>query len=155
VKNYIFILPVILLASCIGNEQQQKKNTDNALKVVTEVSTNTGDTSCYLRTIGDRNEDSSILQLIVKNDVVTGSLQYLPYQKDARKGTLIGQKDGDIINAQWTYMQEGMEDTLTVSFKFKEGALYQKPNIFKPKLNHEVLDPRTDYELKYEKMNCK
>ena len=154
-KNHLILLPAILLASCAGDDNRQKDNTDDALKVVTEVSTNTADTSCYLRTIGEKNQDSSKLQLIVKNDIVTGSLQYLPYQKDARKGTLSGKKEGDIINAQWTYVQEGMEDTLTVSFKFKEGALYQKPNIFKPKLNHEVLDPRTDYELKYDKVNCK
>jgi hypothetical protein len=154
-KNYIFIFPAIFLASCVGTEQEQKKNTDDALTVVTEVSTNTGDTMCYLRTIGDRNEDSSKLQLIIKNDIVTGSLQYLPYQKDSRKGTLMGKREKDIITATWTYIQEGIEDTLTVSFKFKEGALYQKPNVFNPKLNREILDPRPDYELKYQRVDCR
>lgn len=154
-KNYTFLLPALFLASCVGTEREQKENTDDALTVVTEVSTNTGDTTCYLRTIGERSEDSSKLQLIIRNDVVTGSLQYLPYQKDSRKGTILGKKEKDIITATWTYMQEGTEDTLTVSFQYKEGALYQKPNVFNPKLNREILDPRTEYELKYDNVNCR
>ncbi len=150
-KKYLIILAATLLASCTNSDDQQKKDTDNALKVATEVSTNESDTTSYYHTTGDKNQDSALLQLVIRNNIVSGTLQYMPYEKDARRGTLAGEKNGDIINAVWTYTQEGMEDTLSVSFKFKNGTIWQKPNVFNPKLGREVLDPRTDYEIEYKK----
>lgn len=154
-KNYILILTIALLASCTSSDEQQKKDTDNALKVATEVSTNEPDTTSYYRATGDKNQDSALLQLVIRNNIVSGTLQYMPYEKDARRGTLAGEKKGDIINAVWTYTQEGMEDTMSVSFKFRKGTVYQKPNVFKPKLGREVLDQRADYEIEYKKTEFK
>ena len=81
---------------------------------------------CFLHTEGTRNQDSTTIELVIKGDTVTGEMNWLPGLKDGRRGLLSGKKTGDKINAMWTYKQEGITDSMAVSFKLTGNQLAQK-----------------------------
>ena len=64
---------------------------------------------------------------IINANKVNGDMNWLPKEKDRRKGTLSGTLNGDKIEAVWSFMQEGMKDTLAVEFKLSAQQLAQKP----------------------------
>src|SRR4051794_32744902 len=101
----------LLIASCSSNSTKtENKDADKAdSSEVTATPVTATDTSrCFLLTEGKKNRDSTTIELAVKNNKVTGQMNWLPYQKDSRKGTLTGTAKGDTINAMWSFMQEGM-----------------------------------------------
>jgi hypothetical protein len=51
--------------------------------------------------------DSLVMNLHIKNDSVTGVLNWLPAQKDKMTGTLVGTIQDDVITAIYTYSAEG------------------------------------------------
>jgi hypothetical protein len=153
-KKYLFPA-LILVASCGRSPDETKKeNAENALEVATEVSTSKPDTLCFLRTEGTKNQDTNAVRLIITNDAVVGKMMYLPNESDWRLGELAGKKDGNLINASWKYMQEGMLDTIQVSFKIDGDKLYQKQPSYDPKTGEEFLTDTAQYRLEYYRVDC-
>ena len=101
-RMYILTIALLVL-SCNGKPKETA--TEQALELAGEVSTNVADTLCFIRTAGASNQDSSLIQLVIIADKVTGKMMNLPHEKDSRVGRISGEKDGDIITARWTYMQ--------------------------------------------------
>lgn len=73
--------------------------------------------------------DSLVMNLHIKNDSVTGILNWLPGQKDKMTGTLKGTLQDDVITAIYAYTAEGIStkeekilklDSNKVSFKTGE-----------------------------------
>jgi hypothetical protein len=54
-------------------------------------------------------KDIQELTLSIEGEQVTGDYNWLPAQKDQRKGSLTGTIKNNIINAQYRYLQEGIE----------------------------------------------
>ncbi len=102
---------------------------------------------CFLHTMG---KDSTAVELMVKGDKVTGHLNWLPYEKDSRKGTLEGAIQNDTVRANWSFMQEGMKDTIAVNFLLKGETLAQKPLKFNSKTGREQTDEKAGYTITYE-----
>jgi predicted SnoaL-like aldol condensation-catalyzing enzyme len=102
---------------------------------------------CFLNSMG---KDSTAVELMVKGDKVTGHLNWMPYEKDSRKGTLEGTIKDDTIRANWTFMQEGMTDTLAVNFLLKGETLAQKPLKFNSKTGREQTDEAAAYTISYQ-----
>jgi hypothetical protein len=80
----------------------------------------------------------------------TGQMNWLPYQKDSRKGTLDGIIKNDTLHATWSFMQEGMKDTLKLSFLFKNNQLAQKPLKLNVKTGRDQTDESASYSISYE-----
>jgi hypothetical protein len=145
------------LASCTGSG---KKTTDTT-KVATE-DTSKGATLnapaqnmeyCFLRTEGTSNQDTTAVHLIINAGKVGGEMQWLPKEKDARKGTLTGTINGNDIKAVWTFMQEGAKDTMAVAFQLSPQQLSQKP--FKvTKDGRQETDAAAGYTIIYKLDNC-
>lgn len=108
---------------------------------------------CFLRTWGERNKDSASIELVIKGNEVTGQMNWMPYQKDSRKGLLKGKLTGDKINAQWSFMQEGMQDTLNLKFKLQDTQLTQKPLKLNTQTGREQTDDSADYSVSYQSSN--
>jgi hypothetical protein len=108
---------------------------------------------CFLRTEGKTNQDSTSIELVIENNKVTGRMNWMPYQKDSRKGTIEGTIKGDTINAVWSFMQEGMKDTLNLKFKLNNNELLQKPLKLKVTSGREQTDESVGYALNYEASN--
>lgn len=77
-------------------------------------------------------------------------MNWLPYQKDSRKGTLDGTIINDTIHATWTFMQEGMKDTLKLNFLFKKSQLSLKPLKLNTKTGREQTDEKAGYEIAFD-----
>jgi len=108
---------------------------------------------CFLRTEGTRNQDTTTIQLVMKGGTVTGEMNWLPSLKDGRRGLLSGRKNGDKIDAMWTFKQEGMTDSIAVAFKLTGNQLAQKPLKADPKTGRQSTDDAADYTLMYQSSN--
>ena len=101
----IIALSLAIFASCNTDKKQE-----SATK--TEVKTTQTET-CY-----QYAKDSSTIKLniIMKDDVVTGNLIYDFYQKDKNQGTIKGTLKSDTLFADYTFMSEGIESVREVVF---------------------------------------
>jgi hypothetical protein len=94
-------LTTILLAICLYscNNEPNKKEESKTENTVT--------TTCYLAAF---HQDTVTLQLKDSNNVLAGSLDYLPYEKDGTIGSLYDIKiSGDTLFAMYQSTQEGQE----------------------------------------------
>ena len=103
--------------------------------------------TCYLRTDGKDNKDTTSIELLIKDSKVTGQMYWHPFEKDSRKGTLSGVSKGDTVNVVWTFMQEGMKDTLGLQFLIQGDNLTQKPLKLNTKTGREQTDNIAGYTL--------
>lgn len=108
---------------------------------------------CFLRTEGARNQDSTTIELVIKGDTVTGEMNWLPSLKDGRRGFLKGTKNKDVIEAMWTYKQEGITDSMAVLFKLTDDQLTQKPLKTDPKTGRQLTDNTAGYTVMYRSSN--
>ncbi|MEO6980367.1 MAG: hypothetical protein ABI113_18385 [Mucilaginibacter sp.] len=142
----------MLIASCSSTSNKtENKDADKADSAkVTATSAAATDTShCFLLTEGKKNQDSTTIELAIKNNKVTGQMNWLPYQKDSRKGTLTGTAKGDTINAVWSFMQEGMTDSIELKLVLNGNRLLQKPLTFDTKTGREHSDEKAGYTVVY------
>lgn len=96
-KYSIFFSFIIVLSSC--NNEPSKKEESKTESTFT--------TTCYLAA---SNQDTVTLQLKDSNSVLTGTLDYLPYEKDGTIGNLYDIKQsGDTLFAIYKSYQEGIE----------------------------------------------
>ncbi len=110
-KYFIIVTWVMILCSC-QNEANKKDDRKNEHQVTT---------SCYVSAF---NQDTVWLQLKDSNNVLTGILNYLPYEKDGQIGTLYNiKRSGDTLFAMYQSTQEGQES-------FCEMAMLQKNNSY-------------------------
>jgi hypothetical protein len=132
---------LLIIASCSPDENRDAAKTEIATKPPI------AHALCFLLTAGNNNRDSTSIELIIKNNKVTGLMNWMPYQKDSRKGTLIGTINNNIVNATWSFMQEGMKDTLHLQFKLDSTRLLQKPLILNPQTGRQQTDESAAYTL--------
>ena len=106
------------------------------------------------------NQDVTEVQLTILGNAVTGTMNWIPYQKDSARGTLKGSKNtvGE-MDLMYDYMIEGNQQTETKIMKIEDGKLLVKIG--------QLLDPKNDGNLVYkdvsqanytevlEKVDCK
>lgn len=156
-KYAAFIFMTALgVIGCSSPIKQQSAVTDSAVNTSSTIHTTTAlplhatTAICFERAEGKNNTDSTYVQLIIKGNTVTGEMNWLPFEKDARKGLLTGTKKSNIIQANWTFKQEGATDTMKVSFKLEGNTLAQKPFKTDPKTGRQYTDESADYTVKYQ-----
>jgi hypothetical protein len=112
------------------------------------------ETLCFQRIEGLTSKDTSFVRLIINKNNVSGNFMYLPYEKDSRVGTINGSKQKNIIKGIWTYMQEGMQDTLSVEFQLDGNTLMQKSYHVDPKTGRQFLGADSPFDLEFKKIEC-
>jgi hypothetical protein len=151
-KSIILVCVAVLgMAACSSNTNNQAKTDTVGGSDATAQTNNipTVSSLCFLRTEGKANRDSTSIELVIKGDKVSGQMNWLPYQKDSRRGTLDGMIKGDSIQAKWSFMQEGMQDTINLKFKLNNDQLVQKPLKLNVKTGRDQTDESADYTLAY------
>ncbi|TSD66221.1 hypothetical protein FFF34_002125 [Inquilinus sp. KBS0705] len=161
-KQYVIIC-ALALASCAGNSHKNTPadsvngdtaGTDTAL--ATSLNTPAQNMEyCFMRTEGTNNQDTTKVHLVINAGKVSGEMNWMPKEKDSRKGTLLGTMKGNDIKAVWSFMQEGMTDTLAVAFKLSAQQLEQKPSVYNKANGREQLNTKAGYTLVYKLDNCK
>jgi hypothetical protein len=113
-KLFILLALTSLAVACNNDStttNTEKKTTQPAAVAAT----------CYMGTSG---KDSVILTLRKDNeDVATGELSYLFYEKDKSRGTFSGRMKGDTLFADYTYSSEGTQSTREIAFLQKDNTL--------------------------------
>jgi hypothetical protein len=110
---YLLLAGSTTLLSC-GNESQTNPPVGE-----TEQQPTSKD-YCFRQVTG---KDTLKVHLHVDGEQVTGDMDSLPDQKDARRGGITGIIVGNEIKATWHFQQEGMNDSMQVAFKLTEEAL--------------------------------
>ncbi|MBA3649701.1 MAG: hypothetical protein H0W62_14355 [Chitinophagales bacterium] len=93
----------------VENTDVEKKATDNEMH------------QCY----ADTTKDKVFLNLNIKDNNVTGSLDYQIAGKDQNKGSLQGEMKGDTLIADYNFMSEGTQSTRQVIFLKKGNTLVE------------------------------
>src|SRR3569833_3003570 len=154
-KRYA-IIAAIAFASCAGNND---KNNNADTSIITTDTTATlkvlqDKQYCFMRTEGAANQVTTLVSFTLKKKKVNGEMAWLPKEKDSRKGTLHGTLNGDIVNDVWSYMQEGMQDAIKVSFRLQQETLLQKPLKVNATNGREETDETAGYSVEYKPGNC-
>jgi hypothetical protein len=64
--------------------------------------------------------DVEELTLTITGSEVTGMYNWLPAEKDQRKGSLTGTLEGNSIKAKYIFIQEGIENSADISIKIED-----------------------------------
>lgn len=156
-SNAIFIgvLSIGFLVACQSNNRQPEQ-TQVGDTLSTDALPNADEEQryCFLRTEGSRQQDSSFLQLSIRNETVNGTYNDIPYEKDARRGTVLGKLQGNVFDLVWTFTQEGVQDTLRVVFQLQGDSLLRKPFAVDPKTGREVTQDTAEFSEVYVPVDC-
>ena len=149
----------LAIASCTGNSTN--KDGDTTIKKEDTAMANAPDAPainmeyCFYTTEGTAAQDTTKVSLHVNGNKVTGDMNWIPKEKDSRKGTLMGNLNGNVIKALWSYGQEGGTDTLSVEFQLRGNQLAQKPYKYDAKTGKQQTDNAAGYSVIYNMKNCK
>lgn len=124
---------VLLLMCCIGcgENKENKENTDPAGAEVVRDSINAPDPKtpekAFLCFFATQNEvqaqnlrDSIILNLELTGEVVTGNFNWIPAEKDSRRGVIQATKTGDEVKGNYAFTQEGVQDTVFIEIQLQK-----------------------------------
>lgn len=152
-------ISAFILASCSGSNNNGRPKVNDTLNIKDSLKGSMLNAPsqnmeyCFIRTEGAGNVDTTVVHLVMNGEAVSGNMQWLPKEKDARKGNLKGTLSGNDIKAVWTFMQEGTKDTMAVRFKLSAQQLAQKP--FKvSNSGRQETDESAGYTLLYKLDNC-
>lgn len=160
-KQAVFIfagISLLMLTACENSskrEAQDNPDSTNRDAKRGRITKRTQD-GCYIHVSGKQMRDTQYVKLHIENGKVSGKLVESIYEKDARRGNLVGsvQKDKS-IKAVWTYMQEGQTDTLTLSFLLTPKALMQKPLKVNTSTGRQVTDDSAAFSVELMPADCK
>jgi hypothetical protein len=102
---FIFALSLIFLASC--NNKTKNKETVAVSNKINETA------ACYSYS---KNNDSVILHISIKDNLVSGDLLYNYFQKDKNIGKVNGEMKGDTLYAEYTFQSEGVNSVREIAF---------------------------------------
>ncbi|WP_338792261.1 hypothetical protein [Bernardetia sp. MNP-M8] len=128
IKNILFL--ALFLASCSNSnntqstEKQDSQTVENQTK---EEETVSSKTDCFRKETlfadGSGMKDIEELNLTIENQKVTGIYNWLPAEKDQRKGTFEGTLEENTIQATYTFMQEGKTETTSITLVLEDNKV--------------------------------
>jgi hypothetical protein len=146
----------LMFAACSGNVNNKVSDDSTAKDTNDDTTAVTSPVQlCFQRLEGTSNQDTTTLKLLIKGNDVTGDFSHIPYQKDSRKGTISGKRNGKIIKGLWSFMQEGMTDTMSIEFKLDGDRLLQKDYSVDPQTGRQYTNETSGYTMEYSKVECK
>ena len=161
-KYYLVYIALSIsgLSACNSGPSQGRvdtKRNEISTDKVTEDTAKVGEIRqkmCFQAVSGSQSKDTLAVTLNVDGSKVTGDMRNIIFEKDSRKGTLQGELKNRTVNAVWTFMQEGMTDTLNLEFQLDEGYLMQRPLKLNTKTGREQTDRGSDKWVKLSPANC-
>lgn len=131
--NLIFAASsLFLLISCEETKKETTTETTTPTEQVVEE-------SCFLMA---KNRDTTTVNLKIENNQVSGSMEWLPYEKDGAHGTLAGTKNPNgEMNLIYTFTIEGSNQTSEEIMKIENNQLLIKKG--------ELIDPNNDGHTKF------
>ena len=133
-RNFAIFLFVGFLYSSCGDSNNKKMNSDEKAEIEEKGLENETDNMLCFRNEFPYQDNPTMkdiveLKLEIKGEKVTGIYNWLPAEKDKREGRLTGDINNKIIEAKYTFRQEGFEDSTELTIyidslqaKIKGGA---------------------------------
>ncbi len=132
-KIILNVLAIIAILSSCQNAKQEKTTTETP-----SISELEGK-QCFMSAL---NKDTTRVSIQIDGDKITGDMDWIPYEKDKRVGTLVGVKNANgELELTYNFMQEGMSQTETKIMKIENDVLFIK--------HGELEDPKNDGNMKY------
>lgn len=154
-QSYLSIFCIAGLFSCQNSMRNEQQATSDTLSHIEKpLPTDQEQKYCFLRTEGTQQQDSSYIQLAIRKETVSGVYNVIPAEKDARRGTVLGRAEDDVLDLVWTFTQEGMQDTMRVVFALRDGKLMQKPLSVDTLTGRQITRDMSDFSVVYEPMDC-
>ena len=144
-------MPLVLSASCTILMASCEQAASGGQRGADEESTRE---YCFQKIEGNNGKDTTRVSIIIDGQKVYGKMDYIPFEKDARRGNLSGTIVNNKISAVWTFMQEGRGDTLNLLMELKDDFLVQKPLIFDDRTGREQTNQLADYSIKMPSVAC-
>ena len=152
-KKYL-IIPALIFAACTGNDEKKTASSkQDTAGTPTAKAPIQKKEYCFLLTEGG-NQDTTKIHLRIDADKVSGEMNWIPKEKDSRKGSLTGTVTGDEIDAVWRFMQEGMKDSINIAFRLSPQQLAQKPLKLNTANGRLETDASAGYTLVYKPTVC-
>ena len=159
-SNCVLAIAITGLAACSSPPPKGTPTTERneiTKDSVTEDTAKVGEIKqqmCFLAATGKQGKDTLAVTMDVDGSKVSGEMRSSIFEKDARKGTLKGERRDRNINVVWTFMQEGMTDTLNLQFQLGDGELLQRPLVLNAKTGREQTDLKSNNWVKIPKVDC-
>lgn len=110
---------------------------------------------CYeLRTGAGKKQDVTSIWIEFTGDTVSGTLDWVPYEKDAALGTLTGIIKDSIITCKWQFEQEGMENETELIFRLSPSGLYQKEQSWDEVTGEPYIKKNAPFTTFYPRIDC-
>lgn len=142
IPTRVIIFCCLSFAACQSGNRNEGSTADNEQKY------------CFLRLEGTQLQDSAYIQWVTRDETVSGVFNVIPYEKDARRGTVLGTLEDDVFDLVWTFSQEGIQDTLRVVFKLDNGKLLQKPLSVDTLTGRQLTLDSSPFSSVYEPIDC-
>lgn len=144
-----------LLWACQNSTVDHTAADNNLLKERQSTAPTEGEQKhCFIPTADDQQQDSAYVQLVIRGETVSGTYNHLPYEKDARRGTVLGIIDNDTLDLVWTYKQEGIRDTMRVVFLLKGEKLLRRALAVDSLTGRQFTLDTGDFSEIYEPTDC-
>jgi hypothetical protein len=153
-KGRILIVLSLLMTVACTNNRLKRDSAADSISVASDINLHTSKPLCFIRVEGESNQDTSFINLKMNGEDVTGEFKHLPHEKDSRIGTLKGKRKGNEIKALWSFIQEGMNDTLSIELKLRENQLLQKSYSIDPVRGRQFTSDTSRYTIIYNKIDC-
>ena len=151
-STFLSITVSLLLSACNSNQKTTVQDTTTDADTSNTIATPRQ--MCFQRLEGSANQDTTFLNLTIEGENVTGNLNHMPKEKDSRKGTISGKIKDNIITGLWSFMQEGMNDTLSVEFRLEKDILLQKSYGVDKSSGRQKLTDTSSFSIKYKNIPC-
>lgn len=144
-KKLINLLPlcIVVVFFTVSCNTKNGNNTQNTATATANVSSPAITDFCFLKA---ENKDTTQINLHIKDNTVTGIMNWIPYEKDGARGTLKGTKNANgELELLYDYIIEGSKQTETKIMKIEGDQLLVKIG--------ELEDPKNDGNLRYKNAN--
>lgn len=111
------------------------------------------DTLCFRQIMG---RDSTLLQLVFTDSLVTGELAVLPFEKDRARGPITGTRSGNEITANWQRSGEGVTQPYQLNFTLEGDSISWREGERIEQAGKWVLkDPGQGFQYTLAKTDCR
>lgn len=127
-KNTLLIFALVFTTVFMSCNENTKEKASDAMPMLNALDEDKETTSkmCFL-SLGEpfmvedvQLQDSTYLTVSIANNKVEGVFNWIPAEKDARRGTFEGAKNGNYIKGMYSYTQEGMPESTTINIEIKD-----------------------------------
>ncbi|WP_234735366.1 hypothetical protein [Tellurirhabdus bombi] len=102
------------------------------------------------------SRDSTLLQLVFTDSLVTGELAVLPFEKDRARGPITGTRSGNQITANWQRSGEGVTQPYQLNFTLEGDSISWREGERIEQAGKWVLkDPGQGFQYTLAKTDCR